>query len=367
MDPDDNAGSKGQKNLAIPDSFTVKTIDGEPHRIPYDLQNSPPCFGTNEYFMIASGGFGHDGGHLYVFADGMRPAPGTKVVLDQYPDIKWVVLDEPTEYSKNKQQVQPKSFSIGTSDGKPHRIPYDKQNNGDSQTPLGKWHCLGSVPGDPSKPLGTYKCEGTTPQITVHGDPIFKFGEKHNATRLWLPGGELTPLLKWNTASGRPMTLLGKTFHPTNDDGKHGVSTNNEWFDQLVIKHGLATVLNVQANQDKDGTMSVEMDDAPVKPEAGKDVYTSAEHHKISFRASKRANTNADELHVEAGSLALSIYISKAAKFTSERDRVKYAHLNMKFDNGLPKDGSGVFAELAGMEPMSTATEKLLERPPNSM
>merc|ERR1711939_344887 len=128
--------------------------------------------------------------------------------------------------------------------------------------------------------------------------------------------------------------------------GKGDVSKNNEWFDQLVIKHGLATVLDVSTNVDEPGTMKVALDDKVVKPEKGKDTYISAEHHKISFQASKRANTNADQLHIEAGDLALSIYISKASKF----------------DNGLPTDGSGIFAELAGMEPMSPATAKLLER-----
>ena len=106
-------------------------------------------------------------------------------------------------------------------------------------------------------------------------------------------------------------------------------------------------MLDVSADQDELGTMRIALDDKVVKPEKGKDTYISAEHHKISFQASKRANTNADQLHIEAGDLALSIYISKASKFNKEKDQVKYAHLNMKFDNGLPTDGSGIFAECA--------------------
>jgi len=380
VQPDPEGYPKDDSKFAkAPESFEVKTSDGEPHGLPYDLQNSAPCFMKNEYYYLSPGGFGHspdnhnDGGHLYVYAGGIAPEPGTKVVLSQFPEKVFVVEELPEEEGakdmKFKEGAGAGSFSIKTADGQPHKIDKKLLNEGNmnkdrDQSMKGTWKCLGAVAGEPDKPIGTFKCMGATPEITVHGDPIFKFGEKHNATRLWLPSDKLTPLLKWNSEGGRPMQLLGKTFHPKG--GKGDVSKNNEWFDQLVIKHGLATVLDVSTNVDEPGTMKVTLDDKVVKPEKGKDTYISAEHHKISFQASKRANTNADQLHIEAADLALSIYISKASKFNKEKDQVKYAHLNMKFDNGLPTDGSGIFAELAGMEPMSPATAKLLERPADS-
>ena len=65
-------------------------------------------------------------------------------------------------------------------------------------------------------------------QITVHGDPIFRFGDSHNATRLWLPTGELTPLLQWTEEKGgKQMQLLGKTFHPRTDC-KHDIEATRK-------------------------------------------------------------------------------------------------------------------------------------------
>lgn len=144
-----------------------------------------------------------------------------------------------------------------------------------------------------------------------------------------------------------------------------------QWFEQLLVTVGDAgrrfegevRVLDVSASQEDLGTMQVALDDKLMTPVPGKDTYTSQEHHKVTFTVTKRSKNGADKLDVQAGGLALSIYISKAAKFTSEKDQVKFSHLNMKFDSGLPKHCSGVFAELAGLQPISHHTEKLLQQP----
>lgn len=242
VQPDPEGYPKDDSKFAkAPESFEVKTSDGEPHGLPYDLQNSAPCFMKNEYYYLSPGGFGHspenhnDGGHLYVYAGGIAPEPGTKVVLSQFPDKVFVVEELPEDVgakdTKFKEGAGAGSFSIKTADGQPHKIDKKLLNEGDieldrDQSMKGTWKCLGAVAGQPDKPIGTFKCLGATPEITVHGDPIFKFGEKHNATRLWLPSDKLTPLLKWNSEGGRPMQLLGKTFHPKG--GKGDVSKNNE-------------------------------------------------------------------------------------------------------------------------------------------
>ena len=143
-----------------------------------------------------------------------------------------------------------------------------------------------------------------------------------------------------------------------------------QWFSQLLITiddaargQGEVRVLDVSASQEDLGTMEVALDDKLMTPVPGKDTYTSQEHHKVSFTVSKRSKTGADMLHVQAGGLAMSVFISKASKFTSEKDQVKFSHLNMRFDSGLPKNSAGVFAELAGLQPMKPITEKLLVRP----
>ena len=213
--------------------------------------------------------------------------------------------------------------------------------------------------------------DSATQQITVHGQPIFRFGKNHeNATRLWLPTGVLKTLLTWEATGGKTLSLVGKTFHPKHSNSSRGVKKTDQWFSQLLITiddaargQGEVRVLDVTASQEDLGTMEVALDDKLMTPVPGKDTYTSQEHHKVSFTVSKRSKTGADMLHVQAGGLAMSVFISKASKFTSEKDQVKFSHLNMRFDSGLPKNSAGVFAELAGLQPMKPITEKLLVRP----
>ena len=58
-------------------------------------------------------------------------------------------------------------------------------------------------------------------------------------------------------------------------------------------------------------------------------------------------------LQVDAGGLQLTINMAKAIKFDKELDRVKWAHLNVNLNNGLPAGSEGIFAELVGLQPLS--------------
>jgi hypothetical protein len=216
--------------------------------------------------------------------------------------------------------------------------------------------------------------DSATQPITVHGQPIFRFGKNHeNATRLWLPTGVYKTLLTWEATGGKTLSLVGKTFHPRHSNSSRGVKKTDQWFDQLLITiddvargQGEVRVLDVSASQEDLGTMEVALDDKLMTPVPGKDTYISQEHHKVGFTVSKRSKTGADMLHVSAGGLAMSVFISKASKYTSEKDQAKFSHLNMRFDSGLPKSSTGIFAELAGLHPMKPTTEKLLQRPDTS-
>ena len=61
--------------------------------------------------------------------------------------------------------------------------------------------------------------------------------------------------------------------------------------------------------------------------------------------------------------MAIDIYPSTAQKFSSDKDKTKYGHLNINFQSGIPKDSKGIFAEFAGVQEMSEATTALLKNP----
>ena len=70
---------------------------------------------------------------------------------------------------------------------------------------------------------------------------------------------------------------------------------------------------------------------------------------------------SAQQLLVHAAGLTLTIYPSKAAKFEAKREQDRNAHLNLRFEAGIPLDARGLFAELSGAVPMSEATRALLK------
>ena len=82
--------------------------------------------------------------------------------------------------------------------------------------------------------------DSATQQITVHGQPIFRFGKNHeNATRLWLPTGVLKTLLTWEAPGGKTLSLVGKTFHP-----RHNNSRGVKKTDQVPTLLHLVAALN---------------------------------------------------------------------------------------------------------------------------
>ena len=55
----------------------------------------------------------------------------------------------------------------------------------------------------------------------------------------------------------------------------------------------------------------------------------------------------AEMVSLEAGGLLMKIYSSKAAKYDEKDAQVRYMHLNINFEHGLPQDATGPLAELA--------------------
>eukprot|EP00908_Phaeocystis_cordata_P007960 Transcript_1863.p1 GENE.Transcript_1863~~Transcript_1863.p1 ORF type:complete len:812 (-),score=186.79 Transcript_1863:79-2514(-) len=218
--------------------------------------------------------------------------------------------------------------------------------------------------------------------LTVHGDPMAKVGER-KGTHLWIVSGILTPLLQWKSPEGTVMQLHGKTFDRP--------ETGSQWFDQLVLKSDGTTVLDVTAllsgsstvkmlldgqavsNREDGATMNADAvcKSQPTPNRPGHACFAST-RHPVVVLASKRAEREhaiggqkADTLDVAAGGVQISIYTAKATKFASKAAQARYMHLNFQIRAGLPKGATGLFAEIAGVQPMSAATRALLKNTPH--
>ena len=66
---------------------------------------------------------------------------------------------------------------------------------------------------------------------------------------------------------------------------------------------------------------------------------------------------------IRTPAVSFTIWTQQANKFDEVEKRVKYAHLNMEVDGGLPESAEGIAAEFAGVRPMTAETEALLEMP----
>jgi len=58
---------------------------------------------------------------------------------------------------------------------------------------------------------------------------------------------------------------------------------------------------------------------------------------------------------------AFSVYSAKAAKFENATTQVKYVHLNLRLDSGIPAGASGVVPELTGVVSMASSTKAMLK------
>ena len=103
------------------------------------------------------------------------------------------------------------------------------------------------------------------------------------------------------------------------------------------------------------------------RTERGSLLFSSS-RAAVKATMTKKPDGFSDVLATEAGGLSMSIYSSRAVKFYSKsgsptKESKKYMHLNIKFDQGLPKNANGVFTELAGTKVLSEATRALLMPP----
>ena len=93
----------------------------------------------------------------------------------------------------------------------------------------------------------------------------------------------------------------------------------------------------------------------------------------VNVRARDPDRPDTEQIDVDAGELSVSIYATTARKFTrhwrrtpeSEREAERYAHLNIELGKGIPIGvrARGIFAEMAGVTPMTNGTRALMKRP----
>ena len=144
---------------------------------------------------------------------------------------------------------------------------------------------------------------------------------------------------------------------------------DEDYYPEAPLKHSRFLLKEIRTglySSSSGGSSPMSGGSSPMLAPAVSLKLTEEEEESNSFTVSKRSKTGADQLHVQAGGLEVSIFISKASKFTSEKDQVKFSHLNMRFDSGLPKNCAGVFAELAGLQPMKPTTASTPPELPSS-
>ena len=172
----------------------------------------------------------------------------------------------------------------------------------------------------------------------VHGDPMFKY--KGTGTHFWIKEDVLQPLLEWRTVDGHALELSGRTFARK--------STGNQWFKQLIIAQDGDVLLDVAAQSagNPGGPMTVK-----------RPTSTSPAGVNIT-------ETN-ERVYFESNGVAFDVKSASAVKFDADAARDKFHHLNLAFASGIPRGvgATGIFAQLAGLEPMLAATKEMLKRP----
>ena len=196
---------------------------------------------------------------------------------------------------------------------------------------------------------------------TTHGDPLFK----RNTTqkKFWMPLKEPVTLMSWQTLDKEALELSGQAYEtPT---------THDQWFDSFALTSNGKQIFNVSSGFSHLGTVRLSLDGASVgvteERKSGAVNFTST-RSDITLELTKlperlRIGTKrAQKLTVRmADGFTFSVYSAKAAKFENATTQVKYVHLNVRLDSGIPAGASGVVPELAGVVSMASSTKAMLK------
>ena len=198
-----------------------------------------------------------------------------------------------------------------------------------------------------------------------------KFVVSGRNRHFWVPTGKPTPLLEWTAhEGGRTFVLTGETFG-------QGAS---EWFRRYALLGNGTEVLHVGIadapvpGDDSDlatpkhplRTLGVWVDGAAMHTTG--EALKSQLARGVSALATSRkwgmiGSAHAEEVEVHAPGMHLTIGSLGAKVYDSENERVRWAHLDIQIHGSLPTNSSGFVAELAGLQPLSDASKRLLAVP----
>jgi len=198
---------------------------------------------------------------------------------------------------------------------------------------------------------------------TVHGDPIFK---PNTTQKFWMPLHVPISLMSWKSSFGdddnKTLVLWGIAYETP--------STHDQWFESFHLTFAGKQAFNVSSGFSHLGTVKLMLDGSWVGPtderKSGALNFTSS-HSPISLELTKLperlriGNKRAQKLTIRmSNGYTFSIFSSKAAKFENATMQVKYLHLNLRLDSGIPRGATGVVPELAGVVPMGPDVKAML-------
>ena len=186
----------------------------------------------------------------------------------------------------------------------------------------------------------------TPAAVAVHGDPMFQHDGK--GQHFWIKEGVLTALLDWESDDGHKMSLQGLTVA--------NAETGHQWFKQIALVRDGKQVFGAKAGFGTKPVLAMSGDvlRAPRNTTAVLDVSTKFVGPKTLQKAVQV---------IKAGSMTFELTAESAHKFDDAAQQKKFAHINVKMPEGLVKGATGLFAELAGAQPVSEATKALLRTP----
>ena len=184
--------------------------------------------------------------------------------------------------------------------------------------------------------------------LSVHGDPMFQHDGK--GQHFWLKEGVFSPLLEWKSDDGHTMSLQGLVVA--------NAETGHQWFKQVALVRDGKQVLDTKAFFGTKPMLAMSGEGLALPGETNTTALVDMDTKLVGPKPNQKAVTT-----VKAGGMKFELTAESAHKFADAAQQQKYAHVNVKMPDGLADGATGLFAELAGAQPMSDATKALLRSP----